>query len=64
MSDIERLRAQAAHARRLAESITDMRALAALHAFADEVERKAAEIEHQQSIEGGKPSSRSRSDTP
>ena len=48
MSEIERLRDQAAHARRLAEGITDMHALASLHAYADELERMASEIERQQ----------------
>jgi hypothetical protein len=49
LSDVERFRAQAAHARRLAGELTDTHARAALHAYADELELKASEIGRQQS---------------
>ena len=45
MSEVERLRGKAAHARRLAEEIADAHARAALRAFADELESKATELE-------------------
>jgi hypothetical protein len=63
VSDIDTLRNQAVQARRLGNDITDARTRGTLHAFAHELDRKAAEIERQQSIGGDKPSSSSRSDT-
>jgi hypothetical protein len=44
-SDSERLRDQAAHARTLAMGITDTHARAALNAYAEELERQAAELD-------------------
>jgi len=44
VSEIERLSAEAAHARRAADYISDAYARAALGVFADELERKAAEM--------------------
>lgn len=59
MSDIEQMRKQAADARRLAKNTTDSHDRAVLHALADELELRATESERQQSIESGKPPSRS-----
>lgn len=62
VSEIDRLRSQAAHARRLAGYTTDAHAKEALEAFAGEFERKALDLERQQSIDENK--SASQSDTP
>lgn len=49
MSEIDRLRNQAAHARRLARYTTDAHARDALEGLAGEFERKALDLEHEQS---------------
>lgn len=51
MSEIDRLRNQATHARRLARYTTDAHARDALEALAGEFERKALDLEHEQSSE-------------
>ena len=48
MTEIEELRTKATHARRLATLVNDANARLALYAFADELDRKAAELERLQ----------------
>jgi hypothetical protein len=51
VSDLARLRSNAEHARSLARSITDGRAQEALEDIASELDRRADEIEQQQTVE-------------
>jgi hypothetical protein len=50
VSEIDRLRNHAEHARWLARSITDQRAQEGLEDLADDLDRRAAVIERQQTV--------------
>lgn len=62
MSEAQKLRDKAAHARQLAWALTDAHARAALEAMASEFERLALELERAE--QSGQNESISQSDTP
>jgi hypothetical protein len=64
VSEAQKLRDKATHARGLAAALTDSHARKALEALADELEQQAIELERQDQSTGRQDKPASQSDTP